>query len=106
MPGSAFQKMSEADYLRTEESSPFKREYIDGFVYGLHADDSPNALAGGLSKHGVICANLIAALHRPALQQGCRVYASDMRVRLQAMGTHSYYLDVLPTCPGMPAVCA
>jgi hypothetical protein len=78
MTRSALQKMSESDYLWTEESSPFRREYIDGFVYALHADDSPNAQAGALSKHGVICANLIATLHRPALPQVCRVQASEM----------------------------
>lgn len=101
MTSSPLQKISEADYLRTEELSPFKREYVDGFVYPLHGDDAPHAQAGALSKHGLICTNLIAALHRPALQQGCRVYASDMRVRVQAMGTHYYYPDVVLTCEPM-----
>ena len=33
----AFQRMSVAEYLRTEPESPVKREYVDGFVYPLHA---------------------------------------------------------------------
>ncbi|MFK7601414.1 Uma2 family endonuclease [Deinococcus sp. SM5_A1] len=101
MTSSALQKISEADYLRTEEHSPFKREYVDGFVYALHGEDSPNAQAGALSRHGLIGTNIIAALHRPALRQGCKVYASDMRVRIQARGARYYYPDVVLTCEDM-----
>ncbi|GGL75593.1 hypothetical protein GCM10010840_12150 [Deinococcus aerolatus] len=101
MTSSALQKMSEAEYLRTEELSPFKREFVDGFVYALHGEDTPNAQAGAVSRHGLIATNVLAALHRPALRQGCKVYASDMRVRIQTGGTRYYYPDVVLTCEDM-----
>lgn len=101
MTSSALQKISEAEYLRTEEHSLFKREYVDGFVYALHGDDTANAQAGAVSRHGLIATNVLAALHRPALRQGCKVYASDMRVRIQTGGTRYYYPDVVLTCEDM-----
>ncbi|MBZ9715108.1 Uma2 family endonuclease [Deinococcus multiflagellatus] len=101
MTDSPLKKISEAEYLRTEEVSPFKREYVDGFVYALHGEDGPVAQAGATSKHGLLCTNLVAALHRPARQKGCRVYVSDMRVRADALGTRYYYPDLVLTCEDM-----
>lgn len=99
MTSSALRKISEEEYLRTEELSPFKREYVDGFVYALHGDDAVNAQAGATSRHGLICMNLGSALHRLALRQGCRLYQSDMRVRLPQPGfTRYYYPDLVLTC--------
>lgn len=37
MTDPAPQAMSEAEYLLTERQSPYKREYVGGFVYPLHA---------------------------------------------------------------------
>lgn len=37
MPDPAFQRMSVAEYLRSESEGPVKREYVDGFVCPLHA---------------------------------------------------------------------
>lgn len=99
MTSSALQKISEEDYLRTEELSPFKREYIDGFVYALHGDDGPSAQAGATSRHGLICMNIGSALHSTALRQGCRLYQSDMRVRVPQPGfTRYYYPDLVLIC--------
>lgn len=92
---SALRKISEADYLLSEETSPVKREYVDGFVYPLHAQ------AGALSKHGKIAMNLATALHIAARKHGCTVFASDMRVRTP-FGPRYYYPDVLVTCEDMP----
>lgn len=41
MTTSALRKMSEQEYLRSEETSDVKREYVDGFVYPLHAQAIP-----------------------------------------------------------------
>lgn len=99
MTSSALRKISEEDYLRTEELSPFKREYVDGFVYALHGEDAPNAQAGATSRHGLICMNIGSALHKVALRQGCRLYQSDMRVRIPQLGfTRYYYPDLVLTC--------
>lgn len=37
MTDAAPKAMSEAEYLRSERESPYKREYVGGFVYPLHA---------------------------------------------------------------------
>lgn len=99
MTESALQKMSEAEYLRSEETSPYKREYVDGFTYALHGKDVVSAQAGALSKHGLIALNIATILHRPARQKGCKAYASDMRVRIGSQGhLHYYYPDIVVTC--------
>ncbi|GMA14477.1 Uma2 family endonuclease [Deinococcus metallilatus] len=99
MSGPALRTMTEEEYLRTEETSPVKREYVWGFVYALHGEDSPQARAGATSRHGLISMNIGAALHRTALRQGCRLYQSDMRVRIpQWGGVRYYYPDLVLTC--------
>ncbi len=101
MSDPASQYMSEEEYLRTEELSPFKREYVAGFVYPLHGDTL--AQAGATSGHGELCINLILALGLPARKQGCKIYQSDMRVNAQSPNGRAmyYYPDVVATCEPM-----
>jgi Uma2 family endonuclease len=87
----AFQRMSVAEYLRSEPESPVKREYVDGFVYPLHAH------AGASKAHSRICANITEVLNPAARRMGCRLYQSDMKLRLNASTTF-FYPDVLVAC--------
>jgi Uma2 family endonuclease len=65
--------LSVEEYLELEENSTVKHEYLDGHVY---------AMAGGTVDHGTIAVNVLATL-RPQLRGGrCRVYNSDVKVRL------------------------
>lgn len=104
MTSSALRKMTEAEYLETEEVSPYKREYVDGFVYALHGEDTAHAQAGARSRHGIIALNIATVLRPLARKHKCRVYASDMSVRispssvLRAGGPLYYYPDVVLTC--------
>lgn len=104
MTSSALRKMTEAEYLETEKLSQYKREYVDGFVYALHGEDTAHAQAGALSKHGLISLNIATILRPLARKCRCRVYASDMSVRipssinLKANGPLYYYPDVVLTC--------
>ncbi|THF71969.1 Uma2 family endonuclease [Deinococcus sp. Arct2-2] len=91
MSDPAFSRMSVAEYLQTEETSPVKREYVDGFVYPLHAQ------AGASKAHARISANLTAALHAASLRMGCRLYQSDMKLRLKE-STVFFYPDILLAC--------
>jgi Uma2 family endonuclease len=91
MTDTAFRAMSVDEYLRTEENSPVKREYVNGFVYPLHAH------AGASDAHATIVGNIFAALRQAARRQGCFAYASDMRVTSADRRTY-YYPDVLVTC--------
>lgn len=91
MTDPAFQTMSVEDYLHSEETSPVKREYVNGFVYPLHAQ------AGTTDAHDVITGNIFAFLHGAARRAGCTAYTSDMRVT--TADRHSYYYpDVTVTC--------
>jgi Uma2 family endonuclease len=102
----SLQPMSVEEYLRTEEASPFKREYVGGFVYPLHG--STRTQAGTTAGHVRIARNIVVALDAPASALGCDVFASDMKLRAEATDNF-YYPDVMAVCaPHLPessAVC-
>ena len=75
------------DYLAVEEVSTVKHEYLDGEIY---------AMAGGSVLHAALSAATLAALHRQ-LAGRCRVFSSDLRVRVRATGLASYP-DVTVVC--------
>ncbi|WP_102126807.1 Uma2 family endonuclease [Deinococcus planocerae] len=89
MTDPAFQAMSVEEYLRSEEQSPYKREYVGGFVYPLHAH------AGVSQRHSLICGNVFATLHPHARRQGCRIHQTDMRLQV---GSALFYPDVMLVC--------
>jgi len=68
------------EYLAVEEVSTVKHEYLDGEIY---------AMAGGSVLHAALSAAILAALHRQ-LREDCRVFSSDLRVRVRATGLASY----------------
>jgi Uma2 family endonuclease len=66
--------MSVEDYLTLDRNSVEARyEFIDGYVY---------LLAGGTADHSTIGINLTSLLHSLLRGNPCRVYNSDLRVRL------------------------
>lgn len=81
-------QMSVASYLALEqESEELRYEYIDGYAY---------LLAGGTPAHSLIAANLIAEI-KPQLRGGpCRVYTSEVKVRLAQ--SRYVYPDVVVSC--------
>jgi Uma2 family endonuclease len=76
------------DYLALEDGSPSKHEFLDGSVW---------AMAGGTPDHAAIAANIIASLGSQLLDRPCRVYTSDLRVRVSATGLATYP-DVTVVC--------
>jgi Uma2 family endonuclease len=76
-----------AEYLALEEVSNTKHEYLDGEIL---------AMAGGTPEHAELSAAIIASLHRQ-LRTGCRVFSSDLRVRVSATGLATYP-DVTVVC--------
>ena len=80
--------ISPEDYLAQEETSPIKREYIDGQVYDM---------AGASDAHVTLCLNLASALRSHVRGTGCRVYMADMKVQVEATNCF-YYPDVMVTC--------
>ena len=80
--------MSVEEYFELEENSPDTRyEYLDGYVY---------MMSGGTANHATISGNIYAML-RSLLRGGpCRVYNSDMKVRVSEQ--RYFHPDVTVTC--------
>ena len=79
--------MTLEEYLELEENSPIKHEYLDGHVY---------AMAGGTLDHGAIATNIITLLRSHLRGGPCRVYNSDVKVRI---GHRRFvYPDVSVSC--------
>lgn len=80
--------LSADDYLRLEADSDIKHEYIDGGAY---------AMAGVSDVHVTISLNLAVLLRVHTRGSGCRVYISDMKLRVEATNSF-FYPDVMVTC--------
>ncbi len=76
------------EYLEIERSSLLKHEYIQGQVV---------AMAGASKAHVLVTGNLSALLVNHLQGTGCMPYATDMKVRLPALGLF-YYPDLAVTC--------
>jgi len=77
------------EYLRGEQYSDVRHEYIDGQVF---------AMVGASDRHGIIAGNLHTFLNRN-LPDRCQVFIADMKVRLRAAEQEIfYYPDVLVSC--------
>jgi Uma2 family endonuclease len=74
-------------YLSVLEHSTLKLEYCDGEIY---------AMAGGTPAHAALAASVIGLL-RNALRGRCRVYSSDLKIRIDATD--------LTTFPDVSVVC-
>jgi Uma2 family endonuclease len=80
--------LSPEDYLEAEKSSPVKHEYHNGEVY---------AMAGASDEHVTIGINLTSLLRDHLRGSNCRVYGSDMKVKIDTVN-HFYYPDVMVSC--------
>lgn len=80
--------ISPEEYLKLEELSQIKHEYIQGEVY---------AMAGASDAHVTLSVNLVTLLRNHVRGSGCRVYMSDMKARIESRNIY-YYPDVMVTC--------
>ena len=76
-----------AEYLESEKSSPMRHEYLAGQVFGM---------GGTSATHNLIAGNVFARLRAHLRGRPCRVFISDMKVRIEAVDFF-YYPDVLVT---------
>lgn len=68
------------EYLALEEESAIRHEFFEGQIY---------AMAGGSPDHAALAGSLIGLL-RPGLPRGCRVFTSDLRIRIPSTGLSTY----------------
>jgi len=76
------------EYLALERKAEFKSEYMDGVVY---------AMAGASPRHNLIVANIIITLGSQLKGRPCKVYPSDLRVRVPN-SERFFYPDVSVVC--------
>jgi Uma2 family endonuclease len=76
-----------ADYLALEATSSVRHEFFEGEIY---------AMAGGTPTHAALAA-MIISLTGSRLPAGCRIYSSDLRIRVVESGM-STYPDVTVVC--------
>jgi Uma2 family endonuclease len=78
------------DYLQGELTSEVKYEYINGEVY---------AMSGAKRSHNIISMNLSGQLFAHLRATPCRVFNSDMKVRIQSAEDDCFfYPDLHVTC--------
>jgi Uma2 family endonuclease len=82
-------RFSFEEYLRLEEDSATKHEFVGGNVF---------AMAGGTPEHAAITANVARLLGNALEREPCRVFSPDLRVRVAATG--------LATYPDVTVICA
>jgi Uma2 family endonuclease len=81
-------KQTNQEYLEWEERQQYKSEYYAGEVF---------AQAGASSKHMELAGNLFAIVHAHFKGKICRVYISDMKLRVSEVDAF-FYPDVMVTC--------
>ncbi|HVV87824.1 MAG TPA: Uma2 family endonuclease [Kofleriaceae bacterium] len=77
----ARQRFSFEDYLDLEVDSRVKHEFLDGQVWAL-SDGSPD--------HAAIAATIIRLLGQALSGKRCRVFTSDLRIRVSKTGLGTY----------------
>ncbi len=73
--------MSYAEYLAAERRSAVRHEFLNGSVY---------AMAGGTPEHGALAAAIIRELGVGLRGKPCRVFSSDVRIRVVPTGLATY----------------
>jgi Uma2 family endonuclease len=79
---------SPEEYLALERSAEYRSEYLAGQIF---------AMAGASEDHNTIAANILWNLRNQFQGRPCRVYMSDMRVRVTPNGLYTYP-DIAVVC--------
>jgi Uma2 family endonuclease len=80
--------LSEQEYLAQEREAEVRHEYWFGTVV---------AMSGGSERHPLITLNVAGELRHALKRRGCRVYSSDMRLRVTPAGLY-VYPDIMAVC--------
>jgi Uma2 family endonuclease len=74
-------KLTEAEYLEMERKATFKSEFFRGEIF---------AMTGANLKHNMIVGNCIVTIGNQLKGKPCRVFSSDLRVKVDKSGLHTY----------------
>ena len=81
-------RLTPEDYLALERSAEFKSEYFDGEIF---------AMAGASRAHNTIVVNTTIELGNQLKKRPCKLYVSDIRVKVSPTGLYTYP-DVVVVC--------
>jgi Uma2 family endonuclease len=84
--------LSADEYLRAEEVSTLRREYVDGRVF---------TMTGTTLRHNALVNNIYSALRAHTKNGPCKAYTIDVKVHVQSANSF-YYPDVVVTCSKSP----
>ena len=87
------QRMTAAEFLAWDATQTLKHEFVGGEVF---------AMAGGEDRNNTAALNLVVALRQHLRGSPCRVYASDVKLRVDAADSF-YYPDLMVTCSAADA---
>ncbi len=77
-----------SDYLSLERQAEYKSEYFDGEIF---------AMTGASEAHNQIVTNLTIEIGTQFKKRPCKVYANDMRVKVNPTGLYTYP-DIVAVC--------
>ena len=80
--------ISPEEYLTLERQAEYKSEYWNGEMF---------AMAGASEAHVLITTNVASELRAQLKKQPCRVYSTDLRVKIRPTGLYTYP-DIVVVC--------
>ena len=86
MPLEKLHQITEEEYLKQEQNTAVKHEYIDGCIV---------AMAGASKNHGRIIRNLLGKFDAHLAGSPCEPFSSDLKVKA---GKNYFYPDVVVDC--------
>lgn len=84
-------RLTPEEFLAWELAQSEKHEYLDGFAYPVYA------MVGARDAHVTVAGNVFTGLRAHLRGGACRVYISDMKLRVEAANAY-FYPDVVVTC--------
>ncbi|MBX2800219.1 MAG: Uma2 family endonuclease [Myxococcales bacterium] len=88
MEQAAPQRLTFAEYLSLDRAADRRHEFVDGWAV---------AMAGGSRAHAELIGSAVWCLRNATIGSTCRVYSSDLRLRVLATG-RAYYPDGSVVC--------
>ncbi|MBF0120888.1 MAG: Uma2 family endonuclease [Desulfobacterales bacterium] len=80
--------ITEKEYLEIERASKIRHEYHDGEIFSM---------AGASGNHNLIISNIIRELGNQLRKTPCRVFPSDMKLRVEEINSF-VYPDIMIVC--------
>src|SRR5947208_218210 len=88
MRPAAQSRCSVEEYLEFERAAELRHEYLAGEVF---------AMVGASEPHNLIVTNVVGELRQQLKSRPCKVYPTDMRVKVAPSGLYTYP-DVVVVC--------